>query len=128
MVVPILRVADVNASLVFYVQKLGFQLENVTWGEGGGAVFALLSRDGNQIAIATHDRASASGGVTVLLDMDDEKSLRATCEHLRSQGVSVREEQQAQAFWLVDPDGHALTFTLRTPRGRRHYAPEDRLL
>lgn len=128
MVVPILRVADVNASLVFYVQKLGFQPETVTWDEGGGAIFALLSRGAHQIAIAAHDRASTSGGVTVLLDMDDEKSLRATCEHLRSQGVSVREEQQAQAFWLVDLDGHALTFTHRTQRGRRHYAPEDRLL
>ncbi|MBO6759126.1 MAG: VOC family protein [Roseibium sp.] len=109
---PILQVRDVNHSVAFYCDKLGF-FSHGTWGDGPD--FAIVQNGDVTIAL---DRAQADGPVPAnhywaayiyVADAD------ALCARYRSNGVEiVREPEDAfyglRDFDVRDPDGHILAF------------------
>jgi catechol 2,3-dioxygenase-like lactoylglutathione lyase family enzyme len=101
---PILRVADIAASLRFYVDLLGFT--NAPW---GGADFTCVSRDGALIYLCQADRDC--GGTWMWIGIEDVAALHAA---LTARGVAIRKPPTKRPWALEmeieDPDGNLLRF------------------
>jgi catechol 2,3-dioxygenase-like lactoylglutathione lyase family enzyme len=99
---PILRVADIAASLRFYVDVLGFA--NAPW---GGADFTCVSRDGASIYLCRGDQGR--GGAWIWVGVQDVAVLHAA---LIARGVAIRKPPTkhpwALEMELEDPDGNVL--------------------
>jgi catechol 2,3-dioxygenase-like lactoylglutathione lyase family enzyme len=106
---PILYVADVERSLGFYRNLLGFTV-GYEWREGDVLGFvALALDDGRSVGLARRT-PDAGERFELCLLVDDAD---AACEELRAKGVSIRTEPQDQPwgermFYADDPDGNAI--------------------
>lgn len=100
---PILRVADMQRSLDFYTNLLGFEVHN--WSD---EVFASIGRDGAGIYLCSG--AQGSSGTWVWLGFDGDAE--ALHEQLTNQGVTIRMPPTnfswAMEIHVEDPDGHVL--------------------
>jgi len=101
---PILRVEDMQRSLRFYVDQLGFR--NADW---GGADFTSVNRDRAGIYLCRGDQGR--GGAWVWIGVEDAARLH---EELKARGVSIRMAPRnfpwALEFHVEDPDGNVLRF------------------
>lgn len=101
---PILRVDDMEASVRFYVEKLGFQ--NADW---GSADFTHVSRDAAGIYLSCGDQGR--GGAWVWAGVEDAAKLH---KEYVSRGVAIRMPLTnfpwALEFQVEDPDGNVLRF------------------
>ncbi len=117
-VVPFLAVADMRASLAFYVDGLGFS-EEARWVDEGVLRWCRLRLGGaslmlQQFRTSGHDarRFASNKGEGVVLCFfcaDAVAFYRAVCE----QGIAATEPQVGNAMWvteLIDPDGYRLLF------------------
>ncbi|HXI44642.1 MAG TPA: glyoxalase superfamily protein [Bryobacteraceae bacterium] len=99
---PILRVENMQASLRFYVDLLGF--ENASWGNDG---FTSVSRDGAAIYLCRGDQGR--GGAWVWVGVEDAEKLH---EELKARGVTIRmpptNHPWALEMQIEDPDGNVL--------------------
>lgn len=120
---PVLQVADVERSVAFYCDKLGFFAHNL-WGDGPD--FCIVQR--GQVTIAL-DRTRADGTPVPVnqywaayLYVEDADRL---CSEFRGKGVEIVRgpcdtEYGLRDFDVRDPDGHILAFgsqPLRSDRG-----------
>jgi catechol 2,3-dioxygenase-like lactoylglutathione lyase family enzyme len=100
---PILNVADLEASVAYYTQKLGFT-EN--WREGG---MSGVGRDGCEIMLC--HGAQGHAGTWLWIGVED---AGAYFEEVSARDVNVRlpltNYPYAYEFDLFDPDGHVLRF------------------
>lgn len=107
---PILRVENMDASLKFYVDALGFR--NAAW---GNADFTHVSRDAAGIYLCRGDQGS--GAAWLWLGVDDVTKLHQ--EYL-SRGVAIllppTNYSWALEMRIEDPDGNVLRFGSE-PRG-----------
>ena len=107
----ILRVEDMNASLHFYVDMLGFK--NVSWGND---TFTSVSRDRASIFLSKGEQGR--GGAWVWVGVDDAERLHA---EYKSRGVKIlmppTQFAWALEFHVEDPDGNVLRLGSE-PRGR----------
>jgi predicted enzyme related to lactoylglutathione lyase len=99
---PILRVEDMQASLRFYVDLLGF--ENAGWGSDD---FTCVSRDGAGIYLCRRDQGR--GGAWAWIGVEDVEKLH---EEYKARGVTIR-RPPANYPWALemqveDPDGNVL--------------------
>jgi catechol 2,3-dioxygenase-like lactoylglutathione lyase family enzyme len=101
---PILRVENMEASLHFYVDLLGFT--NADW---GGDEFTNVTRDGAGIYLCL--RGQGRGAAWVWIGVEDAEKLH---EEYKARGVAIREEPVNHAwaieFQVEDPDGNVLRF------------------
>ncbi|MGA2185537.1 MAG: glyoxalase superfamily protein [Bryobacteraceae bacterium] len=101
---PILRVEDMNTSVRFYVDLLGFQ--NVSWGT---EEFTSISRD--KAAIYLCQRGQGRGGAWVWIGAEDVEELH---EEFKARGVTIRlpptNYPWALEMQVEDPDGNVLRF------------------
>jgi catechol 2,3-dioxygenase-like lactoylglutathione lyase family enzyme len=102
-VVPILRVARLETSVAYYVERLGFRVD---WRAGGTA---SVSRDGKAIMLC--EGAQGNAGTWVWIGIEDCAALH---QELRAQGADIR-MPPANFSWalemhVADPDGHVLRF------------------
>lgn len=114
---PVLHVADVEASLAFYAQRLGF---TVAWQheEQKRPIVAQVDREGCALILAsTWPQKAGTGTMFVSLDPKPwSKEAQATAlDALRAEftaaGVEVREGQWGYRVVVVeDPDGNELLF------------------
>ena len=99
---PILRVENMQASLRFYVDALGF--ENVSWGT---PEFTSISRDGAAIYLCQGDQGK--GGAWIWIGVEDVNKLH---EELKDRGVTIRlaptNYPWALEMHVEDPDGNVL--------------------
>jgi catechol 2,3-dioxygenase-like lactoylglutathione lyase family enzyme len=99
---PILRVENMQASLRFYVDALGF--ENVGWGTDD---FTSVSRDRAAIYLCRGDQGR--GGAWVWIGVEDAEKLHA---ELKARGVAIRlpptNYPWALEMQIEDPDGNVL--------------------
>ena len=99
---PILRVEDMNASLHFYVDMLGFQ--NVSWGNDS---FTSVSRDKASIFLSKGEQGR--GGAWVWVGVGDAERLY---EDYKARGVKIvmppTNFTWALEFHVEDPDGNVL--------------------
>jgi catechol 2,3-dioxygenase-like lactoylglutathione lyase family enzyme len=103
-VIPILRVARLEASVGYYVERLGFRVD---WQEPG--VMASVSRDGHAIMLC--EGAQGHPGTWVWIGVHDAEALHA---ELLARGALVRTPPTNHPWALetqaADPDGHVLRF------------------
>ncbi|MGZ4900907.1 MAG: glyoxalase superfamily protein [Candidatus Angelobacter sp.] len=101
---PILRVEDMDTSVRFYVNKLGFK--NATW---GGGDFTSVNRDHAGIYLCRGDQGR--GGAWVWIGVEDAEKLH---EELKARGVAIRmpltNHSWALEFQVEDPDGNVIRF------------------
>jgi catechol 2,3-dioxygenase-like lactoylglutathione lyase family enzyme len=101
---PILRVENMNASVRFYVEILGFQ--NVSWGT---EEFTSVNRD--RAGIYLCQRSQGRGGAWVWIGAEDVEALH---EEFKARGVSIRlpptNYPWALEMQVEDPDGNVLRF------------------
>ena len=99
---PILRVENMETSLRFYVDLLGF--ENAEWGNGD---FTCVSRDKAGIYLCRGGQGR--GGAWVWIGVEDAEKLH---EEYRARGVTIRMPPTnypwAIEFHVEDPDGNVL--------------------
>ena len=101
---PILRVADLQRSLAYYVEVLGFT--NAEW---GGDDFTCVSRDNASIYLSEGDQGQP--GTWVWVGVED---VNALYEELESRGAIILHPPEnfpwALEMKVTDPDGHVLRF------------------
>ena len=99
---PILRVDDIEKSLRFYVNILGFR--NADW---GSADFTCISREGACIYLCRGDQGR--GGAWVWVGVEDAEKLH---NELKARGMQIRgplvNHSWALEFQIEDPDGNVL--------------------
>jgi uncharacterized glyoxalase superfamily protein PhnB len=102
-ITPILRVERLDASIEYYVNALGFQVD---WQDGA---MASVSRDGHAIMLC--EGAQGNPGTWVWLGVEDTQAL---CEELVIHGALITQAPTnypwAYEMRVTDPDGHVLRF------------------
>ena len=103
-VIPILRVNDLDASIAYYLEKLGFHLQ---W--RGGSV-ASVARDRTALMLAEGDQGKP--GTWLWLSTSDVDALYA---ELSERGAILRNPPtnypwESRECQISDPDGHVLRF------------------
>jgi predicted enzyme related to lactoylglutathione lyase len=100
----ILRVEDMERSLRFYVDQLGFN--NASWGKDD---FTSVNRDGAGIYLCRGGQGR--GGAWVWVGVEDAGKLH---EELKARGVPIlippTKYPWALEFHVQDPDGNVLRF------------------
>ena len=115
---PVLHVSSVNASLRFYVDRLGFTSPWRVEDENGHIDVAQVDRQGCALILAEHWAEKAGNGLMFIsLNVEPETheaevaaldSLRA---ELEGRGVSVEDGHWGYRLLVVqDPDGNQLFF------------------
>jgi catechol 2,3-dioxygenase-like lactoylglutathione lyase family enzyme len=114
---PVLHVADTEASVRFYVERLGFE---AAWRheENGKAVVAQVQRDGCALILASTWPEKAGHG-TMFISLDPQPGSKAAqaraLDALRAEFVAMGAEV-AEGWWgyrlvmVADPDGNTLLF------------------
>src|SRR5215831_7344933 len=101
---PILRVEDMQRSLRFYVDALGFK--NASW---GGDEFTSVNRDSAGIYLCL--RGQGLGKAWIWIGVEDVVRLR---EEIAPHGVKIRMEPTnypwAKEIHVEDPDGNVIRF------------------
>lgn len=101
---PILRVESMQASLQFYVGRLGFH--NADWGSDD---FTYVSRDNAGIYLC--QRGQGRGGAWVWIGVDDVRKLQA---EFTARGVAIRHPPTnypwALEMHVEDSDGNVIRF------------------
>jgi predicted enzyme related to lactoylglutathione lyase len=101
---PILRVEDMQASLHFYVDLLGFR--NVQWGTDE---FTSVNRDGAGIYLCR--RGQGEGKAWLWIGVEDVEKLH---EEYKARGVKIRMPPAnypwALEMHIEDPDGNVIRF------------------
>lgn len=103
--IPILRVNDIQASLAFYEQKLGFQRD---WGgDAAYSIIASVSRD--DCPLMLFEQGEGQPGTWVWIGVEDVMPLY---ELYQSRGVKIilppSNFPWALEMRIEDPDGHVL--------------------
>jgi uncharacterized glyoxalase superfamily protein PhnB len=123
-----LDVRDVDASVKFYADKLGFQHQFSMAGPEGETIFAMVGL-GPAIVIgfgrntATEQRGQ---GVMFMLYVPDDVDLDRHYESVKDKGVAIVEEI-GDRYWgdrtysIKDPDGYLLSFA----RTVKQMTPEE---
>ena len=115
---PVLHVTDVEASLRFYVDRLGFTSPWRYDDEGGRAYVAQVDRQGCALILAdTWPEKIGKGLMFISLNVEPQTreaavaALDALRAELEAKGVSVKEGSWGYRLLVVDdPDGNQLFF------------------
>lgn len=119
MIAPILAVKDVDTSLAFYTDKLGFEKIYEMEGPSGKNTFAFVSM-GEQAQIGLDAKpapAPVGSGVVFMIYPPEEVNLDQLYADVQSRGVAI-EQPLRDEYWgdrtfsVKDPDGYYLTFTV----------------
>lgn len=109
-VVPALRITDYERSKVFYVEKLGFNIEWEHRFKPHFPVFMSVVRDGMRLFLSEHTGDCQVGGLVHFLIPDVDVWYR----EFRDKGVVVSElpndDLGFRSMVVTDPDGNRLRF------------------
>src|ERR1043166_2851435 len=100
--VPFFAVADIDASLRYYIEGLGFTMKN-RWIDGGKLRWCWIERGG--AALMLQDGVARTG-VTICFICDDALALY---REFKSRGVDVKKPYVGNGMWVTstsDPDGY----------------------
>lgn len=125
--VPFFNVTDMEASLRFWRDGLGFKVA-MTWEPGGRIAWCRLERDGGALMLQEYTpgrrpEGKLGSGVSVCFMCTDALALH---EETAARGLAVRAEPfVGNGLWVVgfvDPDGYVVEFESDTD------VPEDTTL
>jgi catechol 2,3-dioxygenase-like lactoylglutathione lyase family enzyme len=107
---PILPIADLKASIAYYVNALGFHHD---WGDEG---FASVSRDRCHLFLCENDQGHP--GTWAWIGVNDAEAFAA---ELRERGARIRHQPTnypwAYEMQVEDPDGNVLRFGSEPKKG-----------
>ncbi|MET0272563.1 MAG: VOC family protein [Phenylobacterium sp.] len=119
---PLFRVADMAASLAFYVDGLGFEVTN-RWPEAGALRWCWLQLGG--AALMLQAGAPTPGeGVTLYFICADAPAI---WREVVARGVAARRPFVGNGMWvteLADPDGYRLAFESPTDAAEESELPD----
>ena len=116
---PILWVSDIERSVDFYKEKLGFDLSFAMTGDGGRMLHASVVNGDVTLMLGYNDEANTpvegrrlGGGAELYTTMDGVDDYYA---RVRGAGTAFTQELADQywgdrTFTVTDPDGYVLTF------------------
>jgi lactoylglutathione lyase len=111
--VPFFMVRDMEASLQFYVERLGFKLAN-QWTPRGKIEWCWLERDQVSLMLQESREEKFDGikgkGVSICFQCVDALTLY---REFTAKGVEIKEPFVGNNMWVVcfaDPDGYKLDF------------------
>jgi catechol 2,3-dioxygenase-like lactoylglutathione lyase family enzyme len=113
--IPFFMVADMEVSLQFYRERLGFKLIN-QWTPMGKVEWCWLERDAVAVMLQQPRKPNADqsgplgGGVTIAYQCADALALY---REFSAKGLTVSEPFVGNGMWVVglkDPDGYRLDF------------------
>jgi catechol 2,3-dioxygenase-like lactoylglutathione lyase family enzyme len=111
---PVLHVADVAASVRFYVDRLGFT-SPWHYDEGGAPVVAQVERSTCALILSSHWPAKVGTGL-VFVSLGDAAAVDAVRAELAGNGATVTEASWGYRVLVVaDPDGNELYFNYPDP-------------
>jgi catechol 2,3-dioxygenase-like lactoylglutathione lyase family enzyme len=129
---PILNVTDVDASLRFYIDRLGF---TCPWrfDEHGKAYVAQVDRQGCSLILArTWPEKVGKGLMFISLNVEPETPAAATAAldelrtELEAKGVAVKDGSWGYRLLVVDdPDGNQLLFNYPAASAQVGAAPDS---
>jgi uncharacterized glyoxalase superfamily protein PhnB len=115
---PILRVANLSASLAYYTERLGFERSWAWSAETGfdspaAPTFAQVARDHAVLLLAQQDQGAP--GMWVYVDVNSAEGLNALHEAFAAAGAEIVHPPfdrpwGAREMWVRDLDGHTLRF------------------
>lgn len=117
--VPFFMVANMEASLAFYLDQVGFELK-IKWVPAGRIEWCWLQFGNAAIMLQEHMKTGEHAelkkgvGVCVCFMCNDTIALYHT---FRSKGIDVNEPVVENGLWvikLIDPDGYNLLFESET--------------
>ena len=104
-VTPILNVSDINKSLAFYVDILGFK--NAEWGDSN---FTSITRDKTGLYLCKGEQGARGTWIWIGFDGD----IFLFYEKIKSKGVKIKlpptNFSWAYELQVEDPDGHVIRF------------------
>jgi catechol 2,3-dioxygenase-like lactoylglutathione lyase family enzyme len=107
----VLHVADVQASIGFYVEKLGFT-ETWSYDEAGVKFVAQVDRNGTAIIFSSQwPEKRGKGLLFISLGDGSLETMNAARAELETRGAPVTDGQWGYRLFVVtDPDGNQLFF------------------
>ena len=118
-IIPTLAVADIDESVRFYTEVLGFEAGFTLPGEDGKLIHASVQRGESNVMFAgldpntAHDQGPLGRGVTLYATVADDEDIDAYFRRVKDAGATVVQEPTDQ-FWghrdwgITDPDGYLL--------------------
>ncbi len=121
MIMPMLSVKDVDASVQFYTEKLGFKTSVLMKGASGEHVFAIVQLGQAHLGLGAileeHNIPEPRGaGVSFMVYVPEDTDIDAHYEAVKAKGVPIAEAIKTE-YWgdrvysVKDPDGYHLTMT-----------------
>ena len=108
-VVPFLRVSNMEQSLRYYVEGLGFERRN-QWIVEGKIRWCWLELGGAALMLQEYARDVQGGGMSLWFQCEDSLALY---DAFRARGIEADEPFVGNSLWdvkLIDPDGYCLHF------------------
>src|ERR1019366_1212075 len=113
-VVPFLRVAEMEHSIRFYIDGLGFTMKH-QWTPEGKLRWCWLTRGGASIMLQEYlagrrPEGALGQGVSICFQCENAVAL---CREFRSRGIEAAEPFVGNSMWVTvlnDPDGYKLDF------------------
>lgn len=118
MILPLLKVKNVDASVKFYVEKLGFNNAFNMQGPDGVNAFAFvdLGKPTIGLSLEQSDNTGAGKGVEFMVYLPDETDIDTYYADVKGKGVKIEAELATQywgdrTFTIHDPDGYVITLS-----------------
>jgi uncharacterized glyoxalase superfamily protein PhnB len=114
MVYPILSVTDVDTSLAFYTEKLGFQQDLAMDGPDGKTAFAFVRLGTEVVGFSRADTDNVGRGVVFMFAVPEGAKVDTVYAEVQAKGVAIEEPIKTEywgdrIFSIKDPDGYYLT-------------------
>ena len=105
--ITILFSADIQRSLDFYIEKLGFEQK---WDWGNPADFGGVTKDNVEVFFSLHDKPPASIWMCIVVDNVD-----VYYDSIKSKGALILSPPEDKEWFMremivQDPDGHFIRF------------------
>jgi uncharacterized glyoxalase superfamily protein PhnB len=124
-IIPTLAVADIDASVRFYTEILGFDVGFTLPGDDGKLIHASVQRGDGYLMFGRidssnlHDQSPLGRGVVLYATVADNEDIDAYFQRVRDAGATVVQEPTDQ-FWghrdwgITDPDGYLVFISKET--------------
>ena len=110
MVYPILSAKNVDASIAFYTEKLGFKQEMAMPNGDGVTAMAFVSLGKEMLGFSVADTPNAGQGVVFMISVPEDANIDDVYKSVQSKGVTIEEPIKTEywgdrTFSVKDPDG-----------------------